>query len=359
MLDYTRFRNFDPFRIHHFIEKRHEALGPIYKENIFPGVTRPTVYTSAPEDVETVFRAESKNSCRPTLDFVAKSRDVLGIHPGLVNSQGETWKRIRKFYNQHLLGNEILFDSLHKHLEISFELMDYIDKNKNNDNEVKEFDFFLYWWSLKSTTAFALNKNQQTFKQDLPQNTKALIEATAKLFTNWTSIMFSTPLKNFFNRKDIAKLKKCQVEQFSAFQQYYKSLQNEMVQSKLEQLIEESDLDPAEKEVIVYDVFTDSIDTVAHVAAFVCYCLAVNPEKQEVLRNEINNVFVSSSDITGKTLLQMPYLHAFNLEVQRLYPLTMGIARKTSVDMVLSGYHVPANTSIELTANIVNNRDPK
>ena len=212
---------------------------------------------------------------------------------------------------------------------------------------------------LNSVGFLGLNKNQQTFKQDLPQNTKTFIEATAKLFTNWTSIMFSTPLKNFFNRKDIAKLKKCQMEQFSAFQQYYKSLQNEMVQSKLEQLIEESDLDPAEKEVILYDVFTDSIDTVAHVAAFVCYCLAVNPEKQEVLRNEIKNVFASSNDITGKTLLQMPYLHAFNLEVQRLYPLTMGIARKTSVDMVLSGYHVPANTSIELTANIVNNRDPK
>ena len=45
VLDYTRFRNFDPFRIHHFIGKRHKALGPIYKENIFPGVTRPTVYT--------------------------------------------------------------------------------------------------------------------------------------------------------------------------------------------------------------------------------------------------------------------------------------------------------------------------
>ena len=40
----------------------------------------------------------------------------------------------------------------------------------------------------------------------------------------------------------------------------------------------------------------------------------------------------------------MRYLHACNLEAQRLFPLVQGISRVTQKDLVLSGYLVPAGT---------------
>ena len=114
-----------------------------------------------------------------------------------------------------------------------------------------------------------------------------------------------------------------------------------------------------EKEVIVSDILGAGIDTTSNAASFMLCCLATNPEKQEKLRQEIKKVMDSGQEITGKTLQQMKYLHAISMEAQRLYPLSLGLARTIQSDIVLSGYQVPAGATVLLTANVMNNRDPK
>ena len=47
------------------------------------------------------------------------------------------------------------------------------------------------------------------------------------------------------------------------------------------------------------------------------------------------------------------------MEAQRLYSLTPANVRIISSDMVLSGYRVPGGLTVFLTANSINNRDPK
>ena len=56
----------------------------------------------------------------------------------------------------------------------------------------------------------------------------------------------------------------------------------------------------SEKESIILDVLAAGVDTTSNAAAFVLYCLAVNPDKQEKLREEVNQVMDSGEEITGK-----------------------------------------------------------
>ena len=37
ILDFTKFRNFEPTKLHELVKQRHDKLGPIYKEPAIPG----------------------------------------------------------------------------------------------------------------------------------------------------------------------------------------------------------------------------------------------------------------------------------------------------------------------------------
>ena len=56
------------------------------------------------------------------------------------------------------------------------------------------------------------------------------------------------------------------------------------------------------KDITLLDVLSAGVDTTTNAASFVLYCLATNPEKQEILREEIRQVANAGEDI-GKVWL--------------------------------------------------------
>lgn len=76
----------------------------------------------------------------------------------------------------------------------------------------------------------------------------------------------------------------------------------------------------------------------------VLYCLAKNPDKQEILRKEIMNILPDKdTPLTSENMKNMPYLRAVIKEGMRMYSPTIGNIRRTSKNLVLQGYHVPQN----------------
>ena len=77
------------------------------------------------------------------------------------------------------------------------------------------------------------------------------------------------------------------------------------------------------------------------------YNLAKNPEKQEILRQElIKTLPDKNSQLTPEKSRNMPYLRAVIKESFRTLPIVSGSVRMTTKDVVISGYHVPANTHV-------------
>lgn len=79
------------------------------------------------------------------------------------------------------------------------------------------------------------------------------------------------------------------------------------------------------------------------------YFLARNPDKQQILREEIfKNLPEKESPITREILNNSPYLKAVIKETTRIAPIGVGNVRATIKDSVLGGYQVPKDVSIFL-----------
>lgn len=124
-----------------------------------------------------------------------------------------------------------------------------------------------------------------------------------------------------------------------------KGVPNEM--SILEKLIAKCGEDSKIPEVMSLDALTAGIDTTGNTSAFLLYHLASNPDKQELLFKEINQV-VGDGPITAALLNDLKYLKAVQHESQRLLPAIGGMSRVTQKDMVLGGYQVPKGTKVSM-----------
>jgi len=94
------------------------------------------------------------------------------------------------------------------------------------------------------------------------------------------------------------------------------------------------------------DALQVGIDTTGTSASMLLYHLASNPEKQEKLYQEIIEVIGPNGTMSEEALAKMKYLKACQTESQRILPALFGTSRKTTVDMVLGGYQVPAGTTV-------------
>lgn len=78
----------------------------------------------------------------------------------------------------------------------------------------------------------------------------------------------------------------------------------------------------------------------------VLYELAKNPDKQDILREEVLKCLPTrESQLTSDSLNNMSYMRACLKEALRISPVIAGNARQTGRDLVLSGYQVPKGVS--------------
>lgn len=94
------------------------------------------------------------------------------------------------------------------------------------------------------------------------------------------------------------------------------------------------------------DALQAGIDTTGTTAIFLLYHLATNADKQEKLYAEICEVIGPNGAMSEQTLARMKFMKACQTESQRMVPAAFGSSRKTSIDMVLGGYQIPAGTSV-------------
>lgn len=77
------------------------------------------------------------------------------------------------------------------------------------------------------------------------------------------------------------------------------------------------------------------------------YQLAKNPDKQNLLRQEIlERLPEKDTKLTPEIMANLPYLRACIKEVSRLNPVVIGHLRKVNQDIVLQGYQIPKGTEI-------------
>jgi len=133
---------------------------------------------------------------------------------------------------------------------------------------------------------------------------------------------------------------------YEAVERYEKNpLSSDREMSVLEKLLK---VDKDVAIVMAQDLILGGVDSTSTALIAVLYCLAKNPEKQEILRKEILTILPEKdSKVNELSFNNAPYLKACIKEALRLLPPVTGNIRRTSQDLVLQGYQVPEGVRSE------------
>uniref|UniRef100_F6QLX8 Cytochrome P450 10-like n=1 Tax=Ciona intestinalis TaxID=7719 RepID=F6QLX8_CIOIN len=359
-LDYTKFRGFNVANLSNLFKARFDELGPIYKNK--PGLSEPTVHCFSPQDNEKLFRLESRLANRDPIEFLKVVRERIGVPSGLVNIQGEEWYQLRRIVNEHFLTNSSVWSYSKDIHEVSEDFVDYISRSLDSNNEVPNFALALNKWALEGAGVFSLDTRFGMFTGEVEEHLQEIVDNSNLMFQLMAELTVAPPFWKYFETKQA--LKQCQAAQVAAIKKQRDILLKRIKEkdpeklTKLEKLMTKKDLPQGEVDILVSDMLGGGVDTTSNAAAFMLYIMAVNPDKQEILREEIKTA-LQSGKVDGKSLQRMKYLHACALEAQRMFPLTPGTSRRLPVDVVLSGYNVPAGTRLLLLSNVAHHKNPE
>jgi cytochrome P450 family 12 len=96
------------------------------------------------------------------------------------------------------------------------------------------------------------------------------------------------------------------------------------------------------------DMLLAGVDTTSSAMVAVLYNLAQNPDKQDILRQEILRILPEKdSKLSATSFNEVPYLRAVIKESLRLRPVVNGNMRKADNDIVLQGYKIPKGVNFD------------
>ncbi|XP_038077333.1 cytochrome P450 3A31-like [Patiria miniata] len=95
-------------------------------------------------------------------------------------------------------------------------------------------------------------------------------------------------------------------------------------------------------------VFAGNTETSPGTLSFIFFMLAMHPEVQEKLIQEIDDVMGGGDDVTQEKVNKMTYMDMVIRESLRLYPTAASLDRVCSEDCVVKGIKIPKGTLVEI-----------
>ena len=285
---------------------------------------------------------------------------------GLFAENGEEWYRLRKQFQQQLMSPSCVSSYLDSCSSITDELIDYIRAKRDSKQELKDFHYELYLWSLENTGLLALDSRLGCLNPDSDEKSDAKIMIRAAHETN-EAVMKTEMTDNWqtSDTKDYKMLASAQDSMTAIIDKHLNIRKNSLKtngksvsnnKSFLSQFLDNPEVDQKDLLVMIEDMFLAGIDTTTFVSGFALYHLSRNVWAQNKLRNEINSVLKSRSDsLSMEKLSQMSYLKACVKETMRMTPVSIGVGRVTTQRMIIDDYIVPKGTQI-ITQNQVSCR---
>ncbi|XP_046342658.2 probable cytochrome P450 CYP44 [Haliotis rufescens] len=358
LLDYRlgRFKNVDKYQ--DSLKWLHAKYGKIVKQTV-TGTT--TVHVFDPDYFRTVYQHEGKIPyIPPLLESVQQYRRKRNMSPGLGFTNGEEWYRLRTAVQKMMMRPQEVTAYLPFTNQVASEFVSKIEKLRNEDDEVEDFENEMAKWSLESAAMNCFETRLGYLDDSAPEEANKMADANRILFDKSTKMKFSLPLHKFV----ITPTWKTILESEDYFTgnglrlveetaQEIKTLVDEgkLTENKytfLAYLLSRKELSFKDVSIITLSLFGDGLSTTVPAALFNLYCLAAHPNVQQNLVEEIRAVVPQEGEISAKMIQKMPYLKACVKETFRFYPVGLDVTRIVQKDLVVGGYHIPAGTRVEL-----------
>lgn len=319
-----------------------------------------------PVDVATVFQAEPKYPKRfqtPVFDdfYVRRSKE-----PGVFFLNGEKWQKHKRAMSKKMLKPPEIYQYIPRISDIASEMVFRLSETRNKANDEKAFevdglDMELFKWSFETVADFLFDRRFGCLTGQPPEKSIAFIKAIGTFLDNVLPVtVFPVKLHSYFK-----------TEYFKKFDQSFADLYafaDEMIEEKLSEIQERFDRgDNMEnsKELIpfllssdmisedevsssIVDTLFAGVDTTSNTMQWMLYLLAKHPDVQSRVRDEVLQVLPGDTQPDSSNIQHLQLVRSTVKETLRLYPVLISTGRILEKDVVLSGYHIPANTSLWL-----------
>lgn len=336
-----------------------------------PGFTTPIVQLADPSEAHKLFQLEPKYPRRIEMPVISNFLEGKKKTKGVFFADGHEWYRHRSVISKRILRPKELvsyspmFNDVVSDFMVRFEKVKEENVGTEFENEVKNLNKELFKWSFESVCYFLFEKRLGCLADKTNENAQNLIHAVHGFLTSIFPVsLFPAPLYKYFKTTSYKRF----IESFENMYKYAEIFIDEKIKDLEQQgkLSEENPKENLEDEgagffefliangklsreditASVIDLMFAGIETTSNTILWALYMLGKNPEKQEVLYQEITSVLPPGELPSAETLANMPYVKAWIKETLRLYPVLPTLVRVLQEDQVLMGYHIPAGTHV-------------
>ncbi|XP_050395862.1 probable cytochrome P450 CYP44 [Patella vulgata] len=349
------------YKYQNVLKQYFDTYGPIFKQTL---AGRTTVHICHPSMFQIVYKDEGKvPTILPLLETSKKFRTEEKMSPGLGNTNGEEWYRLRTAVQKHMMKPGEVSAYLTQTNEVANDFVENLARLKNVNNFLQESSK----WSLETSGYNCFGRRLGYLHQGTESEQEALriIKMNDIQFSLSTDLKFSLPLYKYYKTATYKKLFEAE-ETFTGIADAYldEALQNidtqitngndeTIAQAQVKYkfilaLMQSKNISRKDIGTIVLSLFGDGLRTTVPALVSTVYCLASSPRAQQTLFEEVNSVIGKKQEVTVEDVANLTYLKACVKEALRLFPIGLEVVRLNNKDLVLSGFHIPAGTVIEM-----------
>uniref|UniRef100_K7FSE6 Cytochrome P450 3A n=1 Tax=Pelodiscus sinensis TaxID=13735 RepID=K7FSE6_PELSI len=294
---------------------------------------------------------------------------LVGVLESAVSiAEDEQWKRIRTVLSPTFTSGKLkeMFPIIEQYGEV---LVRNIQKKAEKDEPVAVKDIFgAYSMDVVTSTSFGVNIDSMNNPKDpFVKEIKKLVKFN--FFDPLFMLIFVCPfliplLKkmnvNFFPKdaieffmKSVSRIKKERKEEGKGARVDFLQL---LIESQNSTMSHESNgVTQTYKGLTDNEVLAQAFififagyEPTSNTLCYLAYTLAINPDVQQKLKEEIDSVLPNKAPPTYNALMQMEYLDMTMNEILRLFPLGGRLERVCKKDIMINGVSIPKDTVVAI-----------
>ncbi|XP_059167587.1 probable cytochrome P450 CYP44 isoform X2 [Physella acuta] len=359
----------NPKKVHRrdlVLKEFYEKYGDIVKETV---AGRTIVHLFNPDYIKQIYETEGKYPLvPPLLESVEFYRRKKELAPGLGNSNGEQWYRLRSIVQHIMLRPLKSLDYLPAQNKVANDFINKLPSLIENNGEVSNFNRWIARWGLESAANNCLDKRMGYMDESGMAAGDKIIDTNHSVFELSIKLYFAIPFYKLFFTPSLKELFEC--EDFIndealrltniAIEEYKEAFENGTLTEDrfrfLSYMLSNPEMTKKDLMPVVLSVLTDTLSTTSQILLCNLYNLACNPNVQEKVYEETKKI-LQNGDLTSDGFSSATYIKACIKESFRLFPVGLDILRLCPSNMVIGGYQVPERTYLCLN-NYIQSLDP-
>ncbi|XP_071114569.1 probable cytochrome P450 12e1, mitochondrial [Haliotis cracherodii] len=318
-----------------------------------------TVLIEDPADMEIVRRCEGKYPKRRLYPIHSLYCEHSGFKKGLAHLQGKEWYNFRSPVNPRLMRVNSAQHYLPIQNEVGDDLVILLQQETAQPEEMLDL---LYRYACESIGVVTYDRRLGYLSpniDDYPEKLQVLADIKAVLELVSDNQHVPEFITRYLPLKEKRVYKTVADRLVSNAQDYYEKAMED-INSRVNEgtsnpeennfmlsLIMTDKMSVGDMVAISMDLFIAGTDSTARNLQMILYNMAVNPDKQQKLYEQILSVLGPSGPLTGDALSKMPYMSACLKESFRLtFPIVSGTQRYLPEDIILQGHRIPKGTSL-------------